>query len=206
MSRGSRASPGNCGNEIFSYLNHSQAKQPQNLGSYNTCMVYSQAKQAGLHMQQYQSYARKIYGKLGKNIWRNISRKLGQRGCEQLRFLVLVCIKSLTRQYPKYLQVGVQFFIGISGKGLCQVFVGISLSKEVDMRSSMTLENHQVEQSLLGPLYRKFSHNYERSLYGVPSPNGQNLRNTHPSDIELKQSVATENLCIKWNVLGLSEQ
>ena len=70
------------------------------------------------------------------------------------------------------------------------------------MRSSITLGNRQVEQSLLDPLYRKFSQNYESSLCRVPSPNGQNLGNTHPSDIELKQSVATENLCIKWNVLA----
>ena len=56
--------------------------------------------------------------------------------------MVLVGIESPIRQYSKYLEVGVLFCIRIFGKGSCQVFIVISLSKQVDMRSSMTLENH----------------------------------------------------------------
>ena len=128
-------------------------------------MVYSQAKQAGLHMHQYWSYSGKIYGKIGKDIWRNIFRELDQRGCEWLRFLVLVCIKILIRQYPKYLQVGVLFFIGIFGKGLCQVFVGISLSKEVDMRSPIAYKISHMEGIILHPQLPGFDSLFQILIY-----------------------------------------
>lgn len=114
-------------------------------------MVYCLGKYVELHMHLDWSYARNIYRKLGKDIHRDIFTEQGQRGCEQLKVLLSVCIKSSRRQCHKYLQLVVRFCIAIFCKHHYKVFVSISLSIELNMKSWMAYHISYVKGIMLHP-------------------------------------------------------